>query len=77
MLNIRPEDTNVTYLLTTLVIAISLLKNVLNCSRIEYETLDGKSRPKYLMLIQRVEKEGPFTALNFFTVDRHGSFSNM
>ena len=39
-------------------------------SRNEYENIDRISRPRYLMLIQKIEKEGPFTAFDFFNVDR-------
>ena len=40
------------------------------CFRTAYVKADEQKRPTYLMLIQRIEKEGPFTALRFFSVDR-------
>ena len=42
---------------------------MINC-RDEYETVDEKVSRKYLMLIQKIENEGPFTAMDFFNVDK-------
>ena len=39
-------------------------------NRKESETVEEDMRHKYLMLIQMMEKEGPFTALVFFVVDK-------
>ena len=38
--------------------------------RAEYELVEDVKRPKYLMLLQKIEAEDPFTALGFFAVDK-------
>ena len=38
--------------------------------RKESEVVEEEMRYKYLMLIQMIQKEGPFTALDFFNVDK-------
>ena len=38
--------------------------------RKEYETTDEKMLRQYQMLIQKIDQEGPFTAMDFFKVDK-------